>query len=81
MINIGTIEKVCSECTGRYCAKKVSIFSILQNEQLAEVVKKVVTKTYKKNQIIFFQGDIADRLYIVNKGKSQVFLNNILIIS
>jgi CRP/FNR family transcriptional regulator, anaerobic regulatory protein len=67
------MERCCSQCTGKYCAKKVSIFSILKEDQLKEVVNKVITRSYKKGQIVFFEGDTADKLYIINKGKLKVF--------
>ncbi len=70
IINIGC---GCEKCTGKYCAKKVSIFSTLQDEQLREIANMVVHRRYKKGQTIFFQGDVADKLYIVNKGKIKVF--------
>lgn len=75
MININTFEKErhCHECTGKYCAKKVSIFSVLGESQIGEVVDKVITRRYKKGQMIFFEGDTADKLYIVNRGKIKVF--------
>lgn len=73
MIIISEVEKYCGKCTGKYCAKKVSIFSVLEEKQVSEVVSKVITRKYKKGQIIFFDGDTADRLYIVNTGKIKVF--------
>lgn len=75
MINIARMNasKNCSKCTGKYCAKRVSIFSILQEDQIDEVVSKIVTRNYKKGQIIFFEGDTADKLYIVSQGKVKVF--------
>jgi CRP/FNR family transcriptional regulator, anaerobic regulatory protein len=75
VITIGRMNstKSCDKCTGKYCAKKVSIFSILQEEQIDEVVSRIATRRYKKGQMLFFQGDTADRLYIVNMGKIKVF--------
>jgi CRP-like cAMP-binding protein len=45
----------------------------LEEEQIAEVVSKIITRRYKKGQMIFFEGDIADRLYIISNGKMKVF--------
>ncbi|MBV7273879.1 Crp/Fnr family transcriptional regulator [Clostridium sp. PL3] len=63
----------CEKCTGKYCAKKVYIFSTLQEEQLEEISSNVINRRYKKGQMIFFEGDVSDKLYIVNKGKVKIF--------
>jgi CRP/FNR family transcriptional regulator len=63
----------CAKCTGRYCAKRVSIFSVLEEDEISEVVRKITTRKYKKGQMIFFEGDVADKLYIVSNGKMKVF--------
>lgn len=63
----------CEKCTGKYCAKKVSIFSTLEDEQLKEIADMVIHRNYKKGQSVFFEGDISDKLYIVNKGKIKIF--------
>jgi CRP/FNR family transcriptional regulator len=65
--------KNCAKCTGRYCAKRVSIFSILEEKEISEVVEKITTRRYKKGQMIFFEGDIADKLYIVSSGSMKIF--------
>jgi CRP/FNR family transcriptional regulator len=65
--------KNCVKCTGKYCAKKVSIFSILEESQIEELVSKIITRQYKKGQLIFFEGDIADKLFIINRGKVKIF--------
>lgn len=67
------MERNCDKCTGNYCAKKVSIFSILEETELKEVVDKVISKEYKKGQNIFSDGDISDKLYIINTGSIKVF--------
>lgn len=66
-------KKVCSLCKGKYCANKVSIFSILQEEQLAEITDEINRKEYKKGDMLFFEGDISDKLYLINKGKIKIF--------
>ncbi|WML36960.1 Crp/Fnr family transcriptional regulator [Clostridium sp. OS1-26] len=63
----------CEKCTGKYCAKKVYIFSTLHENQLAEIANTVINRRYKKGQMIFFEGDVSDKLYIVNKGKIKIF--------
>ena len=56
------MERNCDYCTGKYCAKKVSIFSMLKEVELKDVVDLVITKRYIKGQIIFYEGDISDRI-------------------
>lgn len=66
-------KQVCDLCQGRYCANKVSIFSILKEEQLAEVTDKINIKKFKKGEMLFFEGDISDKLFLINKGKIKAF--------
>ena len=68
----GTTE-ACKKCKGRYCAGKASIFSILEEPQLKEITDKITRKTYKKGEVIFFEGDISDKLYVINHGKVKVY--------
>lgn len=72
-VDIKREYKICNLCKGRYCAHKVSIFSVLTEEQLIKLTEKIVHKNYKKGQIIFFEGDISDKLYVINKGKIKIF--------
>lgn len=65
--------EVCKLCKGRYCAHKVSIFSVLEPEQLGRLTEKITHKNFKKGQIIFFEGDVSDKLYVINKGKIKIF--------
>lgn len=73
VIDIEKKYRVCNLCKGRYCAHKVSIFSVLSEEQLIKLTEKIAHKNYKKGQIIFFEGDISDKLYVINKGKIKIF--------
>lgn len=63
----------CEECTGKYCARKAPIFSVLDNSQLNEVMSMIIRRRYKKGQILFFEGDVSDKFYIINKGKIKIF--------
>lgn len=63
----------CEACTGKYCARKAPIFSVLDNDQLEEVMSSIIRRRYKKGQIIFFEGDISDKFYIINCGKIKIF--------
>lgn len=64
--------KDCFKCTGKHCVSKVYIFSTLQPEAFQKISEIIVTRRYRKGQVIFFQGDVEDKLYIVNEGKIKV---------
>jgi CRP/FNR family transcriptional regulator len=66
-------NQACEACTGRYCAKKAPIFSVLDSDQLVEVTSSIIRRKYKKGQIIFFEGDVSDKFYIINGGKIKIF--------
>lgn len=63
-------------CTGKYCVSKVYIFSTLKEEAFKKISEIIVTRKYKKGQVLFFEGDVEDKLYIVNKGKIKVYRYN-----
>jgi CRP/FNR family transcriptional regulator len=66
----------CEECTGKYCARKAPIFSVLDNEELSNVMSMILRRRYKKGQVIFFEGDVSDKFFIINKGKIKIFKYN-----
>lgn len=63
----------CEGCTGKYCARKAPIFSVLDNDQLAVVMSSIIRRKYKKGQIVFFEDDVSDKFYIINSGKIKIF--------
>lgn len=69
-------QKNCLHCTGKYCVSKVYIFSTLKEEAFKKISEIIVTRKYKKGQVLFFEGDVEDKLYIVNKGKIKVYRYN-----
>lgn len=66
----------CAECTGKYCARKAPIFSVLDNLQLSDVMGMIQRRRFKKGQVIFFEGDVSDKFYIINKGKIKIYKYN-----
>jgi len=52
--------------------KEHPYFSGLDGEKLVEISKLVITKSYKKGEIIFFEGDLGESLYLVNSGKVKL---------
>lgn len=69
-------DKDCIKCTGKHCVSKVYIFSTLQQEAFKKIADIIVTRKFKKGQVIFFEGDVEDKLYIVNKGKIKIYKYN-----
>jgi CRP/FNR family transcriptional regulator len=63
----------CNSCTGQLCTSKVPIFSTLADEQLAMITHLITRRKYKKGQVIFFEGDLSDKFYIINQGKIKTF--------
>lgn len=58
----------CATCGHSLCAKKVSLFSNLDEIQLQDVIDLIERKHYKKGEVVMRVGDDFNRLYIVNKG-------------
>lgn len=53
--------------------KQVPLLSSLNHDQLIEVSKGTIKKSYKKGERIFSQGDKARKLYILCSGKIKIF--------
>lgn len=66
-------KKECPVCQNKYCANKISIFSGLEDVALEKITDLIMQKRYKKGQIICFEEDISDKLYIISQGKIKVF--------
>ncbi|SJZ62851.1 Crp/Fnr family transcriptional regulator [Selenihalanaerobacter shriftii] len=55
------------------CASKVPIFTELSLDKLEEVNKLVNRKEYKKGEIIFLQGQLGKKIYILNSGQAKIY--------
>jgi CRP/FNR family cyclic AMP-dependent transcriptional regulator len=53
--------------------KKFSFFSDLQEEDLEQIADISIERMYKKNLIIFMEGDPGDAFYYIKSGKVKVF--------
>lgn len=62
----------CITCGHKICARKVSLFSNLNDNQMETLMGLIERKHYKKGQVIMRIGDDFDRLYIVNHGSLKV---------
>ena len=64
--------QVCSNCNHNICAKKVSIFSSLDDEDIKKIVQMTGHKSYFKGDYLCHEGDITSKLFIVNEGKVKL---------
>ena len=53
--------------------RKVEIFNEIDLEKLEGLALMAVTKKYKKDDIIIRKDEIGDRLYIIQKGKAEIY--------
>ena len=56
--------------------KNIPLFSSLNDEELAEIEKVAVKKTFPKNTILFSEGDSTDALYVICEGKVKVTIDD-----
>jgi len=54
--------------------KKVSIFSKLNETELDYILNSMTIKTYPANEVIFYEGDVPDGLYLVKRGRVKISL-------
>ncbi len=56
--------------------RKVSLFADLSDDQIAALSRVTVSRRFPKDAMIFEEGDFADALYLVEKGKVKVLLSD-----
>ncbi|TWU13581.1 Toxin RTX-I translocation ATP-binding protein [Symmachiella macrocystis] len=54
------------------CLRDCSCFSLLSDEELAAIRDQADIRHYKLGQVVFRQGDVGDRMYVVYSGKVRV---------
>lgn len=69
---MNSCDDYCS-CNHKYCAKKVSLFTSLSDKDLNKVVNLVTKISFEKGDIIFSEGEIFDKLFIINNGSIKVY--------
>lgn len=59
--------------------RRIQFFAGLTNEELSEILKIAAIETYKKNGIIFEEGSIGDKCYLIIHGAVRIskFIPNI----
>ena len=68
---------MCKSCHKDLCAKRVSLFSSLDDEQLIKVLNLVIHKTYKKGEVLILEGQPFNSLVIINRGQVKGFRTTI----
>ena len=54
------------------CIKIVPIFNNLSNKEMMEVASITFSKSYKKGEMIYINGDEGDKLYVIHRGKVRI---------
>ncbi len=62
----------CSRCGHEVCARKVSLFNTLSEEELFGVLDLILRKHVHKGEVVIREGDPSDSLIIVNRGSLKV---------
>ncbi len=65
-------QDLCSTCRNNLCAKKVSIFSSLDDRDINNIVKLTGHRNYFKGDFLCHEGDLSSKLFIVNEGKVKL---------
>ena len=63
----------CEHCHHQSCARRVPIFSSLDDEELSRVSSLITTKKYSKGEMIIMEGSNPESLIIINTGKVKAF--------
>lgn len=52
---------------------KIPLFQGLQDQELAQIEDIVVIRNYKKNMIIFMEGEVGEALFFIISGKVKIY--------
>lgn len=66
-------ECACGQCQHQLCAKRVPIFSSLDEEEINSVVGLIIRRQYAKGETILLEGSELDSLNIVNHGMVKAY--------
>ena len=56
--------------------RKISLFKETASHKLVDIVILMKIKNYKENDVIFREGEIGDKLYMIKSGSVKVYTNN-----
>lgn len=70
------IESQCRACRNKICTKRIPIFSGLSDIEIDSLTELIDRKVYNKGEVIVREGDVVDRLTIINTGKAKGYRYN-----
>lgn len=73
-IDWGVLMTCSCEGNGRRksCIEMVPIFSTLTYDEMMEVARITVARSYKKGELIYMAGDKGERLFVIHKGQVKI---------
>lgn len=66
-------ECSCEHCQHQLCARRVPIFSTLDDQELKRIVSLIIRRQYAKGELIILEGSSLEGLIIINKGQVKAF--------
>ncbi|SDO78571.1 Crp/Fnr family transcriptional regulator [Clostridium gasigenes] len=63
----------CCPCNHKYCAKRISLFASLPDNDLNKVINLITKKSFEKGDIIFSERELFDKLFIINNGSIKIY--------
>lgn len=70
------MEPACVTCKNNLCVSKVSMFRVLNYDDLVEISKMIVQKRFSKGEFLCREGETSATLFIVNQGKVKLCKHN-----
>ncbi len=59
------------------CIHNIPLLSTLDSEEIDKISASISSRTFKKGDVIFKEGEKANRLYIICRGQAKVFKNTL----
>ncbi len=56
--------------------RNISLFSMLNDQQLQDVQRVIMARSYPKGQVLFHQGDPGNCLYLLTAGRLRIFVSS-----
>lgn len=69
-------SSMCMTCKHKMCAKRISVFSTLLDNEIERVSELIVHRDFKKGEMIIKEGEPQDSLIILNSGSVKIFKYN-----
>lgn len=64
---------ICDTKANEMCVLNVPIFNQLSLQELEEIAKVSVQKSYRKKELIFRAGEPSEQLFIIHKGRVKIY--------